>query len=88
RAVALCRLGRAEEGLHWAERALFADPEDAGVRYNVACLYAVAGNPDRAIACLQEAVRAGFGNRDWLERDPDLDGVRSDPRFPALMAGM
>jgi adenylate cyclase len=88
RAVALCRLGRVDEGLHWAERALFADPEDAGVRYNVACLYAVAGNPDRAIACLQDAVRGGFGNRDWLERDPDLDGVRDDPRFPALMAGM
>jgi adenylate cyclase len=44
-AVALCRTGRRAEGLAWAERALAADPEDAGVRYNVACLYAVAGEP-------------------------------------------
>jgi len=36
RAVALCRLGRPEEGLHWGERALEIDPEDAGIFYNVA----------------------------------------------------
>jgi adenylate cyclase len=88
RAVALCRLGRTDEGFKWAERALYADPEDAGVRYNVACLYAVGGAPDRAMDCLELAVGAGFGNRDWLERDPDLDAVRGDPRFAELLSRM
>jgi hypothetical protein len=27
----------------------------------------------------------GFGNREWLARDPDLDAVRSNPRFRRLM---
>lgn len=85
RAVALCRLGRREEGLVWAANAVAADPDDAGVRYNVACLYAVAGETDRAIGLLEEARRAGFGNRDWLERDPDLDSLRADPRFRRLL---
>jgi adenylate cyclase len=87
-AVALCRTGRRAEGLAWAERALAADPEDAGVRYNVACLYAVAGEPERALACLEEARGMGFGNRAWLERDPDLEAVREHPRFRELLDGM
>jgi tetratricopeptide (TPR) repeat protein len=85
RAVALCRLGRREEGLRWAERALAIDPRDAGVRYNVACLYALEGATERAIRALEEVIRAGFGNRDWIRRDPDLASLREDPRFQALL---
>jgi TolB-like protein/Flp pilus assembly protein TadD len=88
RAVSLCRLGRKEEGLHWALRALQIDPEDAGVRYNVACLYALEDEPDKAIACLEEAVNVGFGNRGWIENDPDLDSLRGHPRFQALLASL
>jgi TolB-like protein/Tfp pilus assembly protein PilF len=85
-AVSACRIGRRGEGLEWAERAVAADPEDAGVRYNVACLYALEGEPDRAITCLEEAFRVGFGNREWIEHDPDLDPLRGHPRFQALLA--
>ena len=87
RAVSLCRAGQPEEGLHWAEQALAIDPGDAGVRYNVACLYALEGEKDRAFECLEKAVRAGFGNRAWIEKDPDLESLRDDPRFTALMTG-
>jgi len=86
RAVSLCRLGQQEEGLHWAERALAIDPEDAGVRYNVACLYALEGMADKAISCLEDAIRVGFGNRDWIEHDPDLASLRDHPRFQALLS--
>ncbi len=88
RAVSLCRLGRLEEGVHWAERALAIDPEDAAVRYNVACLYSLEGLKDKAIACLEDAIRVGFGNRGWLEHDPDLNPLRGDPRFEALISTM
>jgi adenylate cyclase len=88
RAVALSRVGRTEEGLHWAERALSLDPADAGVRYNAACLFSVAGRTDRALECLEEAVEVGFGNPDWLARDPDLDNIRDEPQFQALMSRM
>jgi TolB-like protein/Flp pilus assembly protein TadD len=88
RAVALSRVGRVEEGLSWADRALAMDREDAGVRYNAACLYSVAGRPDRALDCLEEALEVGFGNVRWLEKDPDLDNLRGDPRFAALMERM
>ncbi len=88
RAVSLCRLGRLKEGVFWAERALAIDPEDAAVRYNVACLYSLEGMKDKAIACLEDAIRVGFGNRGWLEHDPDLNPLRGDPRFEALISKM
>ena len=88
RAVSLCRVGQQTEGLHWAEQALALDPRDAGVRYNVACLYALEGALDKALACLDEVVRAGFGNRAWIEKDPDLASLRGHPRFQQLIAKM
>ncbi len=84
-AVAACRLGQPEEGLKWAERAVEIDPEDAGVCYNVACLYALEGQADKALSCLEEAIARGFGRKDWIEHDPDLDSLRGDPRFEALL---
>jgi TolB-like protein/Flp pilus assembly protein TadD len=81
RAVSLARLERRSEALRWADHALAVDPDDCSVRYNLACLFSVMGELDRSLECLDEAVRGGFGNRDWLERDPDLDAVRADPRF-------
>jgi len=87
-AVAACRVGRKAEGLAWAERALAIDPDDGGVRYNVACLYAVEGELEQAITCLDEAFRRGFGNKEWILQDPDLDAIRDDPRFQALVAAV
>jgi hypothetical protein len=40
--------------------------------------------PDRAIECLDQAIENGFGHREWLENDTDLDSLRDDPRFKAL----
>jgi serine/threonine protein kinase/tetratricopeptide (TPR) repeat protein len=83
-AVSLCRLGEREPGLEWIERALSIDPTDAGIQYNAACLFALEGQPTRAIECLEAAARSGFAHRDWVDKDPDLDSLRSDPRFAAI----
>jgi tetratricopeptide (TPR) repeat protein len=80
------RVGRKDEGLAWARQAVAADPEDAGVRYNVACLYSLEGRIEEAIGCLEDAFAMGFANRDWIERDPDLNPLREHPRFQALLA--
>jgi tetratricopeptide (TPR) repeat protein len=87
-AVALCRTGDKAKGLEWAERALELDPDDAGIAYNVACLFSLEGEADRAFASLRQAVDGGFVRKDWFEKDPDLDPIREDPRFQELMAAL
>ncbi|MGD8726740.1 MAG: protein kinase [Gemmatimonadales bacterium] len=87
-AVSHCRVGDRAAGLEWAERAIMVDPEDAGIAYNVACLYALEGETGKAFDCLERAIGRGFGNRDWLERDPDLESLRGDPRFIELIDGI
>lgn len=88
RAGALGRIGKKQEALRWASRALEIDPHDAGIQYNVACVFAVAGETERALDCLEAARTAGFGNREWLEKDPDLASLRGHPRFAALMTAV
>lgn len=83
-AVSLCRLGERPAGLQWAEKAQAIDPTDPGIQYNVACLFALEGEATRAIESLDAAVRAGFAHKAWVEKDPDLDSIRDDPRFKAL----
>jgi len=85
RAVSHCRLGEPEAGRDWARRALAIDPGDAGVRYNVACLYALEGLHAEAVECLKECMRLGFGNVEWISRDPDLASLHGHPAFEALV---
>ena len=84
-AGALAQLGERERGLDWTRRAYAIDSEDPGVLYNVACAFANMGMIDDAIACLEKAVQNGFGHREWLENDSDLNAVRADPRFQTLL---
>jgi serine/threonine protein kinase/Flp pilus assembly protein TadD len=77
-----------ERALEWADRALTVDAEDPGVLYNVGCVYSLLGETDRALASLEQAVLNGFGHKEWLENDSDLNSLRSLPRFQTLLAGM
>jgi len=83
-AGALVQLGERDRALEWAKRAHAIDPEDSAVLYNVACVFALAGLTDDALACLDKAVQNGFGHREWFDNDSDLASLRDDPRFQAL----
>lgn len=56
-----------------------------GVLYNAACVYARLSKTEEAIDSLERAVKNGFGRREWIEQDPDLNPIRDDPRFQALL---
>ena len=82
----MVRSGEVERGLALVERALQLEPDDFGVLYNSACTYATAGDTDRAIGLLDRALQTGGGYRSWIEHDSDLEPLRRDPRFKAILA--
>jgi TolB-like protein/Flp pilus assembly protein TadD/tRNA A-37 threonylcarbamoyl transferase component Bud32 len=84
-AGALMQLGERERGLEWNRRAQAMDSEDPAVLYNVACGFANAGEIEEALACIEKAIQNGFGHKEWLENDSDLDPLRAEPRFQAML---
>lgn len=77
--------GQTERAIQWSERALELYPNDMSSLGNGACLQAKLGHTDRAIELLERVSALGWGQRDWLERDPDYDNLRGDPRFQRLL---
>jgi tetratricopeptide (TPR) repeat protein len=83
-ANALVSVGYLERGLEWTSQALNIEPHEPMLLYNAACIYCIAERPGEAIGFLEQAVRHGFSNRDWMRNDADLDSLRDSPRFIAL----
>jgi TolB-like protein/Flp pilus assembly protein TadD/tRNA A-37 threonylcarbamoyl transferase component Bud32 len=78
--------GQKDKALNWLERALAVDPEDPLILYNVACVYAQMSKTEEAIDCLERTVsHGGTGHREWMRHDSDLDSLRGNPRFEALL---
>ncbi|MGH9510373.1 MAG: TPR end-of-group domain-containing protein, partial [Terriglobales bacterium] len=82
---AFAGLGAREKALDLTRRARALEPEDSGVLYNVGCNYALLGESEEAMRCLEKAVGLGFGHKEWLANDTDLDSLRSNPRFQTLL---
>jgi len=87
-AVALAALGEAERAKDWIDRALLIDPDNMNARYNFACsMTTYLKDPDSALKLLGpvfETLAIGFLNH--AKADPDLDPLRGDPRFKAMVA--
>jgi adenylate cyclase len=87
-AVALAALGEAERAKDWMNRALLIDPDNMNARYNFACQMAAHLKDSEAALKLLgpvfETLAIGFLNH--AKADPDLDLLRDDPRFKAMIA--
>jgi TolB-like protein/Flp pilus assembly protein TadD len=86
-ATALMDLGNRSKALEWAGRALLLEPDDPNVAYNVACVFSLAGEHERAIDHLERASGQGE-SLTWMKSDTDLDPLREHPRFIALLEGL
>lgn len=82
----LARFGEKEKGIEWAKRALAIEPEEATILYNVACVYSLLGYDNDAINCLEKVMEHGIFYKNWAAKDSDLDALRNNPRFHALLS--
>jgi len=53
--------------------------------YDQACFYAIYGNTDKAIALLKIAIEKNQTTLDWLNKDPDMDFIRDNPKFKEII---
>ena len=83
---AYTHVGRYEDGLRLDRRLSRLMPDDRMVHYNLACSLALLGRADEAFEVLARAVELGYDDPDHLRVDPDLDSIRDDGRFSALLA--
>lgn len=82
--LARLKLDRPEDAVAPLERSVALGGEPA-IRYNLACALARTGRSAEAFTALAGAIEAGFADRKSLESDPDLEPLRADPRFRALV---
>jgi pentatricopeptide repeat protein len=81
-------LGQHDEGIKWADKAFETDPRDPYIVYGVACSYSRVGRIEEAIDFFEKSVLCGFAHKDWIEHDDDLNPLRDNPRFKAIVDGM
>ena len=60
-------------------------PNNLGLIYDLACVEALAGERETALQHLQQALQSPR-LREWAKQDADLDSLRDDPRFTALVS--
>ena len=78
----LIRAGDYDTARRMLEEAL-QEKEGPVMHYQLACLEALAGNRERALAELAVAIEGGERFRTYAASDEDFASIRDDPRFPA-----
>jgi tetratricopeptide (TPR) repeat protein len=81
---AYTKSGQFEKGLKIDQRLRQLCPEDPLVWYNLACSYALLNKLDQAFAALEKAIQLGYTDANWMEKDPDLNSLRADPRYAQI----
>ena len=90
RCVLLARAGNPSESLADIERVLSkGNPVDPATYYQVACAHSLLSKKhpeyrEPSLHFLSKAILSGYGH-DLLETDRDLDPIRSEPKFTALL---
>jgi serine/threonine protein kinase/predicted esterase len=91
-AVTLLQADLAAEAAPVLERCIALRPQDAIAHYNHACALAGLADKDGAFAALERALAHGYAYREGalalIAQDADLEPLRADARFEALLARM
>lgn len=87
RDMAMSMLGeqKLDSARYYYERWLEADPRDENSWYNLACVYALEGEQQRALDAFESSVAAGWSDPTHPMEDGDLASIRSSPRFLAMI---
>ncbi len=86
RAVAAFDAGDIDGALALLERQLELEPGNPLALYNLACVQAVRGDREAALATLRKAIEHGFVDFEQMRRDPNLADLRETELFREVLA--
>jgi tetratricopeptide (TPR) repeat protein len=84
-ANALYKQGDYEAAAQAYSRAIALGATKPDTYYNAACSWSLSGNADRAFGMLEQALEHGYRDVDLFETDTDLNSLRDDPRWGAVV---
>jgi Flp pilus assembly protein TadD len=70
-----------EKGLRVDERLAQLRPQDPVVFYNLACSYSLMADVNSAERAMRHAVELGYGDFEYLSKDPDLINLLNSDTF-------
>lgn len=85
-AFALHILGQVDRAKAWMEESMQSSPRNSVLSYNAASFYAMTGDINKSLEYLTRAAEAGCLNFGWLEKDPCMKRLESEPQFKALVS--
>ena len=80
------QLSRFDAAIADFERARGLGTSPALAAYNIACGYSLKRDANQALQWLQTSLSEGYRGFAVIAADSDLDPIRQDPRFAALVA--
>jgi len=78
------RCGLYEQGLEMDRRLARLCPDDAIIRYNLACSLSLLENVEESLDELEKAIKLGYKDYHHMLKDDDLRNVRHERRFEEL----
>lgn len=86
-ALYLAKRGDRGEALTELARLETTAGKDARARFRMLVAYEAIGSRDKALAALGQALRGGFPSEE-IRMDPEILGLRADPRYHELIAAL
>jgi tetratricopeptide (TPR) repeat protein len=77
--------GRIADGLRMDRKLVRLLPANATAHYNLACSLALVKRKSEALRSLRQAIDLGYRDLEWMQQDPDLDGLKKHPLFHTLL---
>jgi hypothetical protein len=79
------KMGRVADGLRMDRKMVRLQPGNSTAHYNLACSLALCRRKQAALRSLRRAVEFGYKDFEWMNQDPDLEILKEEPAFVALL---
>ncbi|HTQ32184.1 MAG TPA: hypothetical protein VMI53_13315 [Opitutaceae bacterium] len=79
------KTGRVTDGLRMDRKLVRLQPDNATAHYNLACSLALVKRRADALRALERAIALGYDDAEWMQQDPDLEGLKESPAFKKLI---